>query len=153
MSTRLSRPPIAFFLVAALAAGCFMASPSPQDPPAAGSWQVTSADWSVTDGATSESFSAPGSMLKPGQRITTASGQDLELYVGKIRIGLKPNTAVIVGDDDPGTEIGTFELVSGRISLTIYKGAFATIDAPRLKATSHGADFSISASDKATKVG
>jgi hypothetical protein len=155
MSTRLSRSLIGLCLVSALAAGCFTASPSRQHPQAAaGTWQVEAVNWSVTDGAGegSESFPIRGSTLKTGQRIETASGQDLELYVGKIRIGLRPNTAVIVGDDDPGTEIGTFELVSGRISLTLYKGAFATIDAPRLKAASHGADFSMSASDKATKV-
>lgn len=153
MSTRLSRSLIGLFLLAAIAVGFLLFGSSPQAPQAPGNWQVTAANWSSTGEEEPVPAPALGSSLKPGQRIATVRGQNVELYVGRNRIALKPNTVVIVGDDDPGTEIGTFELVSGRISVTVPKDAFATIDAPRLKATTHGADFSISASEKASKVG
>lgn len=150
MSTRFSCSLVGLFLLASLAVESFVFGPSTETPQATGDWHVTATNWTRTGGE--EPVPALGSILKPGQRIATANGQEIKLYVGRVRVALKPNTAVIVGDDDRGTVIGTFELVSENISVTVYKGAFATIDAPRLKATSHGEDFSIGTSDMSTKV-
>jgi FecR protein len=118
----------------------------------ADNWMINGIDWYATNEEKPHEVPEPGSVLQPGQRISTARGQGIELYVGKNRIALRPSTVVIVGDDDPATPIGTFELVSGAISVTVYKGSFATIDAPRLKATSKGADFAITTSVKDSEV-
>lgn len=117
MSTRLSRLLIGLFLLASLAVGFLVFGHSAETPQAAGDWQVTAVNWSST--GEEELVPALESTLKPGQRLATASGQNLELYVERIRIALRPNTVVIVGDDDPSTQIGTFELISGRISVTV----------------------------------
>ena len=89
---------------------------------------------------------APSSRLVNASR--QARGQGIELYIGKNRIALDQSTVVIVGDDDPTTEAGTFQLVSGAIDVTVGQGELVTIDAPRLQTTSTGADFSVTTSDK-----
>jgi hypothetical protein len=131
MSTRLSRSLIGLFLLASIVVGFLVFAPSPLAPQDAGEWQVTAANRSHT--GEEKNVPALGSNLKPGQRIETARGQNVEFCIGQNRIALKPNTVVIAGDDDPGTEIGTFELVSGRISVTVPKDEFATVDAPGSK--------------------
>ncbi len=150
---RLARSLIGLCLLAVLAGGFFMLSPSRQAPTGnVTDANVTGVSWTTTGGAEPEPVPAIGATLTPGQRISTAAGQSFELYVGRIRIALRPNTVIVVGDSDPGTEAGNFEIVAGSISVTVYKGEFATIDAPRLKAVTHGADFSMHASEEADKV-
>lgn len=148
MSTRLSRSLAGLVLLAAIAAACFVVGPSRQAPQ--GSWMVNAVNWS----STGETETAPsiGNQLTPGQRISTAKGQNIEFYAGRTRIALKPNTTILVGDDDPATQIGNFELVAGSISVTVRRDDSVTIDAPRLKATTRGADFLMNASEQASKI-
>ena len=119
---------------------------------AADDWTITDRNWHSTGIEAPHAVPQIGAVLKSGQRISTARGQGIELYIGKNRIALDPSTVVIVGDDDPTTKVGTFHLVSGAIDITVRQGEFVTIDAPRLKTTSKGADFSVTTSEKDSEV-
>ena len=148
MSTRIHRSLNLFLLAASSVVFGMSGAPAQADD----NWTVTGGDWYATGVEEPHPVPPVGSTLRTGQRISTARGQGIELSIGKNRIALDPNTVVIVGDDDPATKVGTFELVSGAIDVTVRKGEFVTIDAPRLKTTSKGADFSITTSDKDSEV-
>jgi len=115
-------------------------------------FRVNAVDRSQTEEMDISSVPKAGDLLQPGQRIETVPGQRLQLTIGRNTIAFAPGTVMIVGDDDPSTPVGTFQLISGAVSVTVRTNESATIDTPRLKASSNGADFIVRTTDKISEV-
>jgi hypothetical protein len=96
-----------------------------------------------------------GTALVTGQQIATGAGQHMVLVNGRDLVEIRPNSTIMIGDDDPSTAGGNVDLVNGTIHVEVGKraaGKTFSIDAPYLVATVKGTQFDVSSSSEQTSV-
>ena len=96
-----------------------------------------------------------GTALATGQQIATGGGQHMVLTNGRDLVEIRPNSTVMIGDDDASTAAANVNLVNGTIHVEVGKrepGTTFTIDAPYLVATVKGTQFDVTSWSDATTV-
>jgi hypothetical protein len=96
-----------------------------------------------------------GTALVTGQQIATGAGQHMVLVNGRDLVEIRPNSTVMIGDDDASTAESNVSLVNGTIHVEVGKrapGKTFSIDAPYLVATVKGTQFEVSSSSAETSV-
>jgi hypothetical protein len=96
-----------------------------------------------------------GTALVTGQQIATGAGQHMVLVNGRDLVEIKPNSTLIIGDDDASTPEANVSLVNGAIHVEVGKrapGKTFAVDAPYLVATVKGTQFEVNSSSAQTSV-
>jgi hypothetical protein len=96
-----------------------------------------------------------GTALVAGQQISTGAKQSMVLVNGRDLVEIKPNSTIVIGDDDAATPAANVGLINGTIHVQVGKrapGKTFSIDAPYLVATVKGTQFDVTSSSSESKV-
>jgi hypothetical protein len=96
-----------------------------------------------------------GTALVTGQQISTGAKQQMILVHGRDLVEIKPNSTIVIGDDDAATSTANVGLINGTIHVQVGKrspGATFSVDAPYLIATVKGTQFDVTSSSNESQV-
>ncbi len=96
-----------------------------------------------------------GDALVTGQQISTGAKQQMILVHGRDLVEIKPNSTIVIGDDDAATSTANVGLINGTIHVRVGKrspGTTFLIDAPYLVATVKGTQFDVTSSSSESRV-
>jgi len=96
-----------------------------------------------------------GTALVTGQQISTGAKQQMILVHGRDLVEIKPNSTIVIGDDDAATSTANVGLINGTIHVQVGKrspGTTFSIDAPYLIATVKGTQFDVTSSSSESRV-
>lgn len=96
-----------------------------------------------------------GTALVTGQQISTGAKQRMILVNGRDLVEVKPNSTIVIGDDNAATSTANVGLINGTIHVQVDKrapGKTFSIDAPYLVATVKGTQFDVTSSSRESTV-
>ena len=96
-----------------------------------------------------------GTALVTGQQISTGAKQQMILVHGRDLVEIKPNSTIVIGDDDAATSTANVGLINGTIHVQVGKrspGTTFSVDAPYLIATVKGTQFDVTSSSNESQV-